>query len=57
MTVCLTSFVYGVLLSSFLGFTELMPFFPEDQSGAVLLEAGITIPGSNFISHRSSWCS
>lgn len=57
MTVCLTNYVYTVLLSSLLGFTELMPSFPEDQSGAVVLEAMITIPESNFISHRSSQCS
>lgn len=52
MTVCLTNCIYGVLLSSLLGFTELMPSFPEDQS-----EAMITIPESNYLSHRSSWCS
>lgn len=33
MTVCLTNYVCSVLLSSLLGFTELVPSFPEDQSG------------------------
>lgn len=57
MTVCLANCIYGVLLSSLLGITELMPSFPEDRRGAVLLEARITIPESSFISHRSDWCS
>lgn len=57
MTVCLTNYVCSVLLSSLLGFTELVPSFPEDQSGVEVLEVVITIPESNFISHRRSQCS